>query len=33
MSLEAKTIIFKKDKNNNLSAKECDTFIKNYTRI
>jgi hypothetical protein len=30
MSLEAKTTIFKKDKNNNLSAKECDTFVKNY---
>lgn len=30
MSFEAKTTIFKKDKNNNLNAKECDTFVKNY---
>lgn len=30
MSFEAKTTIFKKDKNNNLTAKECDTFVKNY---
>ena len=30
MSFDAKTTIFKKDKNNNLTAKECDTFVKNY---
>ena len=30
MSFDAKTTIFKKDKNNNLTAKECDIFVKNY---
>jgi aminopeptidase C len=30
MSEQAKTSIFKKDKNNNLSNKQCVDFIKNY---
>ena len=30
MSTHAKTSIFKKDKNNNLSDKQCIDFIKNY---
>ena len=30
MSTDAKTSVFKKDKNNNLTNKECDTYVKNY---
>jgi hypothetical protein len=30
MSTDAKTATFKKDKNNNLTEKQCEVFIKDY---